>query len=130
MPSVDQVGRYFPLVLLRAEPGPPDEPWRTGQQLEQDLEQMAQCALRSLSARRLRLDHFDAQVQALPAARAQTLTQADDKGLLAWVLAHQAEALQGHSLWWTVAADGHPVSAQLQVRWPPAGDFKRLLALP
>lgn len=128
MPSVDQVGRYFPLVLLRAEPGPPvvAAQWA---QLEQDLDLFAQCALQSLSPEGT-LDRFDVQVQALPPARAQTLTQADDKGLLAWVLAHQAEALQGHSLWWTAAADGHPVSAQLQVRWPPAGDFKRLLALP
>lgn len=126
MPSVDQVGRYFPLVLLRAEPGPPMSVahW---QQLEQDLEQMAQCALRSL-APDASLTGFDAQVQGLPGPRTDAPDDANRGGLLSWVISHQAQALQGHSLWWACGPE-LPVAADLCPRWPLADDFKRLLAL-
>jgi type VI secretion system protein ImpM len=110
IPSVDRVGRHFPLVLAAATPGAPSlaawmgdgAPW---------FEQLEDLALSSLDAG-FDFERFDAALMAmdgLPPAQAQAssgplgwqaaIPAANEAALVADALA--GAALYGQSIWWT-----------------------------
>ncbi|USX24016.1 type VI secretion system-associated protein TagF [Oxalobacteraceae bacterium OTU3CINTB1] len=141
MPSVDRVGRHFPLTLARAldTATPLADCVTAHHRWYAELESLALSSLEEDFS----LDAFDAAVEALapppalagapgttvvaldgiaPPALAQT--RADGGGVVAAIA---AAALSGHCLWWT---DGSPQVAPCLVLsrgLPPAGAFAALL---
>jgi type VI secretion system protein ImpM len=102
MPSVDRVGRHFPLTVAGGGGAPLDQLAQQGHWYER-VEELALSALREDFA----LDAFDAALCALvmpepapkpPAVLSFERGQALDARLLAAIA---AAALDGHSLWWT-----------------------------
>lgn len=140
MPSVDRVGRYFPLTLAQALPGWPcgAEDWQTLQRGLLALDDLAVDAL-----------HEDWSVDQLEAALARhglprpedapdpTLpwqTTAGPLGRLDEALAELARprlpaTLRGMSAWWCQTAGG-PSPLRLCRGLPPAPDFPRLFQPP
>lgn len=110
MPSVDRVGRYFPL-MLGATGAPPLLDWYRGQGAWYDaIDDLARASLDPA----FRLDQFDAAPAPLlapapPAAMRFALDAADADPAAAVACA----GLPGHSLWWTEGAPG--VEASLLV---------------
>lgn len=108
MPSVDRVGRYFPLVAFAlaprdadfALPSPAGDPWYLA------LETALLAALDETAT----LDALIADLAALPAPPA---------------LAPQAEPLAG-SLWWTIPEGAAPQKAAYPA-FPPPGAFTQML---
>lgn len=125
MPSVDRVGRYFPLVVAEAASGPPLSPPEQ-QALARWYQEIAAAALATLQPHAA-VEAFDARLQATPGWSAQAQgplieplaaqglpgrARYDARAALSlpeWIggLGTQMvlQALQGRSLWWS-AADG------------------------
>ena len=98
MPSVDQVGRQFPLTLIaRLAPGVGVlHCVQEGQVWYEALERLALSSL----VRGFRLDDFDRALLALPPMCGRTLMPAADEG-----------GLHGRSLWWS--EDSHKQASSL-----------------
>lgn len=135
MPSVDRVGRHFPLMIAApVAAAAPLLDWVEWQGAWYDaLEDLARGSLENGFA----LDQFDAAVAALPALPGEA--RSADTGRGGWCLplhgtdtasltARVAGALmQGHSVWWT---DGSPsIDASLLVcrAMPEPGGFAAML---
>jgi type VI secretion system protein ImpM len=113
MPSVDRVGRHFPLMVAApALPGTPLLDWvRKAAAWYDDLEDLARGSLESDFV----LEQFDQQLFASEAAMPAPLPLSNRPAYAAWRLPMQERdqvpqgiaelLLQGHSLWWS---DGSP----------------------
>ena len=148
MPSVDRVGRYFPLIAAQSSPAWPGAPQALAA-LQAWFDHVADAALHTLSAQRSAAD-FDARLasapgwfephsgapapdlQSLPGRLRQHSAGALD--LVAWGtaagLAHRAQALQGHSLWLAQpAGDARDAGASLSLApgLPAPQHFSELL---
>ena len=126
MPSVDRVGRYFPL-MIGAVGAPPLLDWFHKHAAWYDaIEDLARASLDPA----FRLAQFDAMptLASIDAAQA-----AIDGG--AWRFALEegvgervaAVALQGHTLWWTDGAPGVEPSMLMCAGMPRAGRFAAML---
>ncbi len=144
MPSVDSVGRYFPLLVALPLPASPtDAPGLAA--LDALYECMGRAALTNLQPR-ASLDDFEralahagleasAQPADLPAT--QRLPGRSRYATLAlyslgqWAAALQAQALSqqlaGHSLWWPQTAAGAEHSLSIGPGLPPPQQFVELL---
>lgn len=138
MPSVDRVGRYFPLVLAQPLDGPvaPDALARDAGDWYVQAEALALAALEET----LDLDGWDATVAALPepaGALALCLPGAPtfghiadiaDAGLTAGRLARArlAPDWRGSSLWWTLGSERIDPCVLLAEGLPPAGTLGSL----
>jgi type VI secretion system protein ImpM len=113
MPSVDRVGRHFPLMVAApALPGTPLLDWvRKAAAWYDDLEDLARGSLESDFV----LEQFDQQLCASEAAMPAPLPLSNRPAYAAWRLPMQERdqvpqgiaelLLEGHSLWWS---DGSP----------------------
>ncbi|TFW14754.1 type VI secretion system-associated protein TagF [Duganella callida] len=140
MPSVDRVGRHFPLVLARALPAPAS-PLDCAQKHDDWYAQLEALALWSLEEG-FSLEQFDATLSSVPTPHADAapggavmlldesqplgpqLANAGSSGLLRHIA---GAALAGQCLWWT---DGSPQIAPcmlLSRGLPPASAFAALL---
>lgn len=145
MPSVDRVGRYFPLLLCEAFSGPPSN--RAELDLaERWFDHLAQAALSTLQPN-VTLESFETSLQAAPrwqGAGTVALPQASrspghDRYLAAaalplagWIAgigaAQLQESLHGRSLWWAPpAAPDAAASFNIADGWPPPERFADLL---
>ena len=141
MPSVDKVGRYFPLVVAWPSSAAPDDS-RSLLALERLYAQMSDSALATLRPRAT-LDDFEsalgaalpespwgcaASVRALPGR--QRCDVSDEQSLLQWALtlasSEAAQRLAGHSLWWPSSASAGRHSLSLAHGLPPAEHFLEL----
>lgn len=137
MPSVDRVGRHFPLTLAAASAGGlPLRSW-----LEEQggwFEQLEDLALSSL-AERFDFDRFDAALQACtPLDAAPSVAASGALGVRVALegvaavgdacAALEAAALQGQSLWWTDGSDRVEPCVLLLRGLPAPAAFTRMLA--
>ncbi len=117
MPSVDQAGRYFPLVIvqpfLRAPVDAND--W---QQLEEALRGFSTTSLAALASP-LSLEHFDKQLTTTTANATSFTAPSPNSSITSWLLAECTSQLAGASLWWIDQRDG----ARIEQRWPQDGSF-------
>lgn len=144
MPSVDSVGRYFPLLVALPLPAVPADASALAA-LDALYEGMGRAALDNLQPR-ASLDDFElalaqagcggiAQEAALPAA--QHLPGRNRHASLAalspsrWATSLQVQALSlhlaGHSLWWPQASAGGEHSLSIGPGLPPPAQFSELL---
>lgn len=147
MPSVDNVGRYFPLVVLHSCREPPCDAERLTR-LEQWYERIEQAVLRTLQASTL--DAFEAELAQAgpPAAPCSAIEAAPSlagswsdrtryeipaqstlaQGLRQLATADALRRLQGCTLWWARRADDEKAtSLSFAMGLPPAGSFAALL---
>lgn len=137
MPSVDRVGRHFPLTLAAGAAGPlPLARW-----LEEEgpwFARLEDLALSSLEAH-FSFDQFDAALQEVGAlAPAPADGEAGPMGTrfvvgsvdeaAAALPGLQAAALAGHSVWWTDGSDQVEPCVQLCRGLPSPAAFTRMLA--
>lgn len=145
MPSVDRVGRYFPL-LLAAPCGLDSLAGLAPQAADAWLDRLAQIAQGSLDPA-TRLDDLEAALDALPLplpAMPVSLDAADEAGsvgvraaagtplsplLRALALRQllQPTLAQPHSLWWSGASPDGPSALHRTADLPAAADFAALL---
>jgi len=144
MPSVDSVGRYFPLLITASAGQPPHTPAAL-QQLERWLDGAAQAALATLHPG-ASLERFEQQLASLPRWQADTpdaalgwhesaervQVQVSRAASLADALAALAShdmlrRLRGCSVWWPLLADGTPHRFSLAVGLPPHEAFAQML---
>ena len=144
MPSVDNTGRYFPLVVAKACKLPPTTPAALTQ-LEDWFDQVASSMLSTLQPDSS-IDSFDAQLMALPnwpedldtAVSATQLSAAREQFempqgmgmndcLPRMAAAHYLTLLRGQSLWWAVRDQGPPHALSVAYGLPPAERFVELL---
>ena len=141
MPSVDNVGRYFPLVVAwPSSAAPDDSPSLLA--LERLYARMSDSALATLRPRAT-LDDFESalgsalpdspwgratSVHALPGRRRHDVN--GEQSLLQWALtlgsSEVAQRLAGHSLWWPSPASAGRHSLSLAHGLPPAEHFFEL----
>lgn len=138
MPSVDNVGRYFPLVVLQAVPGPPAEPVAL-LRLERWFAAVAEAALATLQPG-ASVERFEAALGAVaplpasPAAAPRAAVAHADRVrhevppgeeladcLEALAVAETVQRLRGCSVWWSER------SLSTAVGLPTATSFTRLL---
>jgi type VI secretion system protein ImpM len=121
MPSVDRVGRYFPLLLAAGwSDGPPDDPAGLQRWLDALAEAGRDCLRPGASVERL-----EAALQALPPRPAAATAEALPRRLV------EQAVPNGHSLWWSPDETPRP-DAQAPLAAPVAGlpqdaDFDALL---
>lgn len=154
MPSCDNVGRYFPLVVLQSRSAPPAD--RDGlDHLEQWWRGVGEAALETLSDE-VDVERFDRALAAL----APWPTAARPPGLLAapgfdppastgspgamqpmhpppgctpadlvqgWAVAEWTQRLRGHSLWWSWRPQAGPSTCRIVAGLPDAGVFAAML---
>ena len=147
MPSVDRVGRYFPLTLACALPADTNPVSVFG---TADWFDRAEDLILSVLADPFSLDTFDGQVLALGAPKAaaptagpptppafsrpntwhlSTATAADLPGACATLLAQALEvAFLAYSLWWTQGSDQVVPSLLACQGLPPPDGFSALLS--
>lgn len=145
MPSVDRVGRYFPLIAARASAGLPSTPQGLAA-LQAWFDAIADATLATLGPGTTP-DDFDSRLEAVPdfdgSADADApawrgvngrrcLVSEHELDLAAWALAATAPdwnaALRGHSLWLAGRADaGGGASLSIARGLPEADDFVQLL---
>ena len=147
MPSVDNVGRYFPLVVLQSRPQPPDGRAAL-QQLEQWYAAVARAALRTLQPASS-LEQFEAelaqvvQVSPLPscapapawnAAQWPERTRHEiaagtplDACLGELAVAESLHRFRGCSLWWSLRPGAADSSLSMAVGLPARESFVLLL---
>ncbi len=147
MPSVDRVGRYFPLTVIAASP-PAASLFSLARAAESWLQAIEQPLLDSLDGPGLGADAF---AQRLRAVDCKETVHDDDHG--AELIARQdslaihaprdaeveqitrafADTLAAHllgdplSLWWSAGSNRVAPGARLHAGLPQAGDFRRLL---
>ncbi len=144
MPSVDNVGRYFPLVVARSAPMPPET--REGvDALAAWYAHLGWAALNTLRAQ-ASVDDFEsalasapAWVEAVPARRPdvqhlpgrERFTMAGAASLSQWLggagLLSAMQRCHGHSLWWPDHASTPDNSLSLVAGLPAAEHFSLLL---
>lgn len=119
MPSVDQAGRYFPLVIVQPLQRAPVDvcDW---QQLEEALRGFAATSLAALASPSS-LEYFDKQLTTAPMAPIATSVTVPSPAstITSWLLAECTSQLAGASLWWIDQRDG----ARIEQRWPQDGSF-------
>jgi type VI secretion system protein ImpM len=144
MPSVDSVGRYFPLLVALPLPQPPSDACALDA-LDALYEGMGRAALANLEPR-ASLDEFeralaqaacgsfshDAAVPAAQALRGRSRhTSTAARSLRQWAGALQVQALSpqllGHSLWWPQATQGGEHSLSIGAGLPAPQQFTELL---
>jgi type VI secretion system protein ImpM len=143
MPSMDRVGRYYPLAI--AAPLAPDGPLLAlPMASEAWFQQAERLALAALERDALDLDVFSRQVAALGAPLALDATPAQATSGNAWYcplpesldLTHAAPALASHllrrafpqpSLWWTEGSEWIARCLLICAGLPPAAGFAALL---
>ena len=147
MPSVDNVGRYFPLVVLQARAAPPISAQALSQ-LEDWYDAAADVALQTLQPG-ASLDQFEAAlaqlaqgtplpaegvVTALGAAQWPERSRyeiADGASLAQWLpalaVSDTVRRFQGCSLWWPLRPGVQDSSASIAVGLPGQDSFARLL---
>ena len=147
MPSVDNVGRYFPLVVLQARAAPPASAEALSR-LERWYDAVADTALQTLQPG-TSLDQFEvalaqlAQSTPLPAegaiaglgaAQWPERTRCEIAGgasLAQWLpaltLSETVRRFQGCSLWWPLRPGVHDSSASIAVGLPGRDSFARML---
>lgn len=144
MPSVDRVGRYFPLLVAQASFRPPATP-RVLAQAEHWFEQVQAAMLATLQAGAT-VEAFDATLTGLagwddggglPPPEPQHLPQrerfesADGVSMGAWLprvaAASWLQGLQGHSLWWPVREGAERTALSVAGGLPAAERFVDLL---
>ncbi len=124
MPSVDNAGRYYPLVVTVPLGAPPLDT-ASWSMLEAMLRNVATACLATLTDGHAGLEPFDAQVRsAVASATNQSSPPAPSTVVVDWVLGEFARQLDGASLWWT--GDGQRV--RREARWPDAEAAVWLLA--
>lgn len=141
MPSVDRVGRYFPLCIAGQ--------WLRGSSTfhlavgaDAWLDQLEAIALEALDASYLEMDALMARVRALPAPGAAPRRVVETSGWQAaacwpdlqstWIdrLESQATAeLTPVSLWWTAGSEGAPAQWKAVRAWPDAAGFAQMLGV-
>ncbi len=140
MPSVDRVGRYFPLAIAGR--------WPAGTSLfhlavagEHWLRELETIALDALDASSLDMNVLMGRIHAVPAPAAPLRHRVDAEGWRgsfdsapdlgsAWLdrLETQAAAeLQPPSLWWTAGSEAVAPQWNVARAWPDAGGFVRML---
>lgn len=147
MPSVDNVGRYFPLIVLQSRAAPPSG--REGlQQLEQWYAGIARAALRTLQPAGS-LEQFEAelaqvaQLSPLPhstpaqpwaAAQWAERTRHDiaagtslDECLVQLAVAESLHRFRGCSLWWSLRPGAQDSSFSMAVGLPARESFVLML---
>lgn len=145
MPSCDNVGRYFPLVVAQSRAQPPDD--RIGlDHLDAWWGQVAWAALSTLSEGSS-VEAFEAELQAAPPwpgslarkrpappeAGAGWLRQRTpaDVSLSELALAQAAQGLQDRlaraSFWWSLGSSGLEGSYTVAIGLPPPESFTRML---
>jgi type VI secretion system protein ImpM len=144
MPSVDSVGRYFPLLVALSLPAAPVDASALAA-LDALYVTMGRAALANLQPR-ASLDEFELaltqtglgslahdaalpEAQRLPGRHRHTTRAALSMSRWASGLQAQALALQlaGHSLWWPQAAAGGEHSLSIGSGLPPPAQFSELL---
>lgn len=149
MPSVDAVGRYFPLVVLQPLDSLPDSETARGL-LGDWFRHVAQSSLATLGEA-TPVEHFDARLLAapplgpappgaappLPGERWTLPADADCSQVLAAVnRSALAQQMQGHSLWWPfdlaadAGTDGHADALVVGAAARPAVSVTLVSALP
>jgi len=145
MPSVDRVGRYFPLTLARTLPALPSDAAQANELLTwlQQLDDVALDALHDdwsverLDAELVRLGGWKAPSGVADSARLPTTAAASvpldvrpSDGVVALLVssAHDAllQGLHGKALWLSDDSDGKPL-LRLTVGLPRAADFPALI---
>lgn len=126
MPSVDRVGRYFPLMIA-AVGAPPLLDWFHKHAAWYDaIEDLARASLDSA----FRLDHFDTMPELAVAAGPRaapaggTWRFALDEGIGEQVV---AAVLGGHSVWWTEGSPGVEPSMLVCAGMPQVQSFGAML---
>jgi len=147
MPSVDNVGRYFPLVVLQAAAAPPVR-GEALERLDRWYLAVADAALGTLQPG-ASLDRFEAEltraVQGAPLPRASAeaalaaaqwpeRTRYELPGgatLAQWIdaltVSESVRRVQGCSLWWSLRPGEPSGGASLAIGLPPPESFARLL---
>lgn len=144
MPSVDRVGRYFPLLVAQASFRPPATP-RALAQAEHWFERVQAAMLATLQAGAT-MEAFDATLTGLASwdeggglspPEPQQLPQrerfeaADGVSMGAWLprvaAASWLQGLQGHSLWWPVREGAERTALSVSHGLPAAERFVDLL---
>jgi type VI secretion system protein ImpM len=139
MPSVDRVGRYFPLTIAAASPLPPSPPLAA---LEQWYERVSSAALECLTAGATveRLESACASLGPLSFYPSDVSIGAGDGVLARLPAAHGLEQafahaatplllreLRGTSYWWARVEGGAPPAVVVHRGLPDAATFVRLL---
>jgi type VI secretion system protein ImpM len=154
MPSCDNVGRYFPLVVLQPRPAPPVD--RDGlDHLDRWWRGVGEAALETLSDE-VDVERFDRALAALapwppwspspgqPAVPASACfdDQASSRGpglifpppgctpaelVQGWALAEWTRRLRGHSLWWSWRPQASPSTCRIVAGLPSAEVFASML---
>jgi type VI secretion system protein ImpM len=142
MPSVDAVGRYFPLVIAVSAPRAPTDAQALAHSA-QWYESAGRCALQILQDRAT-LDEFEAALAAVATPTAATADAPADAANGEWqlhptntawpqdaatiVLRSLAARLQGHSTWWPQqSSTDHAPSVTVMQGLPAAERFVGLL---
>lgn len=136
MPSVDRVGRHFPLTLAAGTEGPlPLARWLGEDGWYSRLEDLALSTLAS----RFSFDGFDVALREMARLPAAGWPGAQDAHGWRWSLEDAASAvgveaqvaaaaLHGHSVWWTDGSDRAAPCLRLFRGLPPAQAFAAMLA--
>lgn len=136
MPSVDRVGRHFPLTLAASTPGPlPLDQWLGEAGWYGRLEALALSTLEP----RFNFDDFDSALCGMAGLPAAAWPGAQDLHGWRWNLDHAAgaagvaaqvavAALHGHSVWWTDGSDRAGPCLRLFRGLPPPQSFAAMLA--
>lgn len=128
MPSVDRVGRYFPLMIAAVGAPPPMDWLTTGAAWLDAVDDLARASLDPAFT----LAQFDGMPEPVLASGGALVSQAPT-GDLRFPLDEAggarvaAAARQGRSLWWTDAAPGVDASLLVCAGMPPAHAFAALL---
>jgi len=144
MPSVDRVGRYFPLLVAQASFGPPATP-RALAQAEHWFEQVQAAMLGTLQAGAT-AEAFDAALTGLPdwddgggrpppepqhLPERERFESAEGVSMGAWLprvaTASWLQGLQGRSLWWPVREGAERTAVSVTHGLPAAERFVDLL---
>lgn len=144
MPSVDNVGRYYPLLIAQAAGGPPSASADL-ERLERWFAQLVEAALVTLQPGAT-LERFEAmlvQAAALPTPAATTTyaeAQWPDRtshalpaaaplaqGLAGFAAQETLRRFRGCSMWWPLLADGAESHLSVAVGLPAAESFAQLL---
>lgn len=144
MPSVDRVGRYFPLLVAQAGFRPPASP-RALAQAERWFGQVQAAMLATLQAGAT-VEGFDAALSGLadwddgaapappepqPCPQRMRFESAQGAPMGAWLpqvaTSSWLQALQGHSLWWPVREGAEQTALSITRGLPAAEHFVDLL---
>lgn len=131
MPSVDRVGRYFPLMIA-ATGAPPLLDWLQKQAVWYDA--IEDLALASLDAG-FRLERFDAVPEPVPAPDSVVVPTPTECGWRLPLHANVADQiaaalLQGHSLWWSEGSPSVDASMLVRTGLPSPAAYAAMLFTP